>query len=161
MARRYAKVSKEDIVAINAAFFYPSDLVNTPPQGRWRAVDIYPPLFTTLRGIVVYYPLPPREIGMWRCWFFDEIEKERGASRQRTQPTLTGLHPRDTRCLEWLCREKHSLSCRLCIEIIIVLEFNNRKTKTETAEWANVWVRTRAAIPLHCRFRNMQSFWKN
>ena len=34
MARRYAKVSKGDIVAINAAFFYPSDLVNTPPQGR-------------------------------------------------------------------------------------------------------------------------------
>ena len=30
MARRFAKVSKEEIVAINeAAFFYPSDLVNT------------------------------------------------------------------------------------------------------------------------------------
>ena len=32
MARRLAKVSEEEIVAINeAAFFYPSDLVN---QGR-------------------------------------------------------------------------------------------------------------------------------
>ena len=33
MARRFAKVSEEEIVAINctinAAFFYPSDLVNT------------------------------------------------------------------------------------------------------------------------------------
>ena len=47
MARCFAKVSEEEIVAINeAAFFYPSDLVNTiqnnyPPQGQWRAVDIY------------------------------------------------------------------------------------------------------------------------
>ena len=32
MARRFAKVSEEEIVAINeAAFFYPSDLVNTKP----------------------------------------------------------------------------------------------------------------------------------
>ena len=35
MARRFAKVSEEEI---KAAFFYPSDLVNTktttPPQGR-------------------------------------------------------------------------------------------------------------------------------
>ena len=30
MARRFAKVSEEEIVTINeAAFFYPSDLVNT------------------------------------------------------------------------------------------------------------------------------------
>ena len=30
MARRFAKVSEQEIVAINeAAFFYPSDLVNT------------------------------------------------------------------------------------------------------------------------------------
>ena len=30
MARRFAKVSEEEIVAINeTAFFYPSDLVNT------------------------------------------------------------------------------------------------------------------------------------
>ena len=47
MAHRFAKVSEEEIVAINeTAFFYPSDLVNTkiktiPPQGRGRAVDIY------------------------------------------------------------------------------------------------------------------------
>ena len=39
MARRFTKVSDEEIVAINeATTFYPSDLVNTknnyPPQGR-------------------------------------------------------------------------------------------------------------------------------
>ena len=40
MAHRFAKVSEEEIVAINeTAFSYPSDLVNTkiktiPPQGR-------------------------------------------------------------------------------------------------------------------------------
>ena len=41
MARRFTKVSKEEIVAITeATFFYPSDLVNAP-QGRGRAIDIY------------------------------------------------------------------------------------------------------------------------
>ena len=39
MARRFVKVSEEEIVAINeTAFFYPSDLVNTKttisPKGR-------------------------------------------------------------------------------------------------------------------------------
>ena len=66
MARRFAKVSEEEI---EEAFFYPSDLVNTkatiPPQDRRRAVEIYldasrlgiyPPLFTSPSGdIVVYY----------------------------------------------------------------------------------------------------------
>ena len=67
----------------------------------------------------IYYPLPPHEIGMWRCWLFDEIEKERGASRQRTQSTLTGLHLRDIRCLESLCGENYlslhrdNNSCRI------------------------------------------------
>ena len=69
MARRFAKVSEEEIVAISeAAFFYQSDLVNiktTIPLGvgeeRWiftstLRVSVYihhysPPL----RGIVVYY----------------------------------------------------------------------------------------------------------
>ena len=68
MARRFAKVSEEEIVAINeAAFFYPSDLVNTKTtiplrvgEERWiytstLRVSVYihhysPPL----RGIVVY-----------------------------------------------------------------------------------------------------------
>ena len=45
MARRFAKVSEEEI---EEAFCYPSDLVNTN-NGRLTAVDIY------LRGIVVYY----------------------------------------------------------------------------------------------------------
>ena len=60
-ARRFAKVSEEEIVAINeAAFFYPSDLVG---EERWiytstLRVSVYihhhsPPL----RGIVVYYSL--------------------------------------------------------------------------------------------------------
>ena len=67
MARRFAKVSEEEIVAINeAAFFYPSDLVNTKTtiplrvdEERWiytstLSVSVYihhysPPL----RGIVV------------------------------------------------------------------------------------------------------------
>ena len=70
MARRFAKVSEEETVAINEeVFFYPSDLVNTkttiPPfrvgEERWiytstLRVSVYihhysPPL----RGIVVYY----------------------------------------------------------------------------------------------------------
>ena len=63
MARRFAKVSEEEIVAINEeAFFYPSDLVNTKttiPHGvaeeRWIYTSVYihhysPPL----RGIVVW-----------------------------------------------------------------------------------------------------------
>ena len=69
MARRFAKVSEEEIVAINkAALFCPSDLVNTKTtlplrvgEERWMytstlRVSVYihhcsPPL----RGIVVYY----------------------------------------------------------------------------------------------------------
>ena len=69
MARRFVKVSEEEIVAINeAAFFYPFDLVNTKTtislrvgEERWiytstLCVSVYihhysPPL----RGIVVYY----------------------------------------------------------------------------------------------------------
>ena len=56
MARRFAKVPEEEIVAINeTAFFYPSDLVNaktTIPlrvgEERWISrLGIYPPLFTS------------------------------------------------------------------------------------------------------------------
>ena len=67
MARRFAKVSEEEI---KTAFFYPSDLVNTKTtiplrvgEERWiytstLRVSVYihhysPPL----RGIVVYYPI--------------------------------------------------------------------------------------------------------
>ena len=43
MARRFVKVSEEEIVGINeAAFFYPPDLVNT----KTSRLGIYPPLFT-------------------------------------------------------------------------------------------------------------------
>ena len=48
MARRIAKVSEEEIVAINeAAFFYPSDLVNTKTTIP-RFASLY--ISTTPRG---------------------------------------------------------------------------------------------------------------
>ena len=62
MARRFAKVSEEEIVAINeAAFLYPCDLVNTKAtiplrvgEERWiytsSRLGIYPPLFTSPSG---------------------------------------------------------------------------------------------------------------
>ena len=73
MARRFAKVSEEEI---KTAFFYPSDLVNTKTtiplrvgEERWiytstLRVSVYihhysPPL----RGIVVYYPASHQP-----CW---------------------------------------------------------------------------------------------
>ena len=56
MARRFAKVSEEEI---EEAFFYPSDLVNTKTtiplrvgEERWIYIHHYSP---PLRGIVVYY----------------------------------------------------------------------------------------------------------
>ena len=70
MARRFAKVSEEEIImAINeAAFFYPSDLVNTKTtiphrvgEERWiytstLRVSVYIHYYSPpLRGIVVYY----------------------------------------------------------------------------------------------------------
>ena len=51
MVHCFAKVSEEEIVAINeTAFFYPSDLVNTNttiPLSVGEEWWIYPPLFTT------------------------------------------------------------------------------------------------------------------
>ena len=69
MARRFTKVSEEEIVAINeAAFFYPSDLVNTKTtiplrisEERWihpetQSVEVYIHHYSLpLRGIVAYY----------------------------------------------------------------------------------------------------------
>ena len=70
MARCFVKVSEEEIVAINeAAFFYPSDLVNAKTTIRLRVSDEERWIYTlTLRvsvyinhyspplwGIVVYY----------------------------------------------------------------------------------------------------------
>ena len=41
MARRFAKVSEEEIVTINeAAFFYPSDLVNTKTTIPLRVSEV-------------------------------------------------------------------------------------------------------------------------
>ena len=50
MARRFAKVSEEEI---EEAFFYPSDLVNTKTAIPLRVASrfgIYPPLFTSPSG---------------------------------------------------------------------------------------------------------------
>ena len=69
MVRCFAKFSEEEIVAINeAAFFYPSDLVNTKTaiplrvgEERWIytltvRVSVYIHHYSLpLRGIVVYY----------------------------------------------------------------------------------------------------------
>ena len=74
MARRFAKVSEEEIVAINeVAFFNPSDLVNTKTtiplrvgEERWiytstLCVSLYIHHYSTpLRGIVAYYTLSPQ-----------------------------------------------------------------------------------------------------
>ena len=60
MARRFAKVSEEEIVAINeTAFFYPSDLVNTKTTitlrvGEERWIYIYLSVY-----IHHYSPRPP------------------------------------------------------------------------------------------------------
>ena len=61
MARRLAKVSEEEIVAINeAAFFYPSDLVNTKttiPLGVSEERWIYN---STLRvSVYIHHSSPP------------------------------------------------------------------------------------------------------
>ena len=69
MAGCFVKVSEEEIVAIKeAAFFYPSDLVNTKTttpvrvgEGRWIYIStlrvlVYIHRYSRfLRGIVVYY----------------------------------------------------------------------------------------------------------
>ena len=74
MARRFAKVSEEEIVAINeAAFFYPSDLVNTKTtiplrvcEERWIYTSTLPDsvyihhFSPPLRRIVVYYLVSKR-----------------------------------------------------------------------------------------------------
>ena len=69
MVRRFAKVSEEEIVAINeAAFFYPFDLVNTKTtiplrvgeEGWIHTLTLHVSAYIhhyspPLRGIVVYY----------------------------------------------------------------------------------------------------------
>ena len=59
MARRFAKVSEEEI---EESFFYPSDLVNINGEELWiytstLHVSVYIHHYSpSLRGIVVYYP---------------------------------------------------------------------------------------------------------
>ena len=65
MARRFAKVSEEEIVAINeAAFFHPSDLVNAKTTFRLRVGEERWIYTSTLRVSVCihHYSLPLRGI---------------------------------------------------------------------------------------------------
>ena len=77
MARRFAKVSEEEI---EEAFFYPSDLVNNnyPPQGRWRAVDIY--VDTSRLGIYMLWfkLISPWFNGFWTGFNFIAIVPDYG-----------------------------------------------------------------------------------
>ena len=61
MARLFAKVSEEEIVAINeAAFFYPSDLVNTKTTIPLRVGEERWIYTSTLRVYIHYYSPPFR-----------------------------------------------------------------------------------------------------
>ena len=67
MARRFAKVSEEEI---EEAYFYPSDLVNTKTtiplrvgDERWIYTKYIHRFSPPLRGIVVYYTTIPRRGG--------------------------------------------------------------------------------------------------
>ena len=63
MARRFAKVSEEEMVVINeGSFFYPSDLVNTKTtsplrvgEERWIYTSMFRVSVYTLRRVVVYH----------------------------------------------------------------------------------------------------------
>ena len=61
MARRLAKVSKEEIVAINeATFFYPSDLLNTKKIIRLRVGEERCIYTSTLRvSVYIHHYSPP------------------------------------------------------------------------------------------------------
>ena len=61
MARRFAKVSEEEIVAINeAAFFYPSDLVNTKTTIPLRVGEERWIYTSTLRvSVYIHHYSPP------------------------------------------------------------------------------------------------------
>ena len=62
MARRFAKVSEEEIVAINeAAFFHPSDSINTKTTFPFRVGEERWIYTSTLRVSVYihHYPPPP------------------------------------------------------------------------------------------------------
>ena len=61
MARRFAKVSEEEIVAINeGAFFYPSDLVNTKTTIRLRIGEEWWRYTSTLRvSVCIHHYSPP------------------------------------------------------------------------------------------------------
>ena len=65
MARRFAKVSEEEIVAINeAAFFYPSDLVNTKITIPLRVGEEWWIYTSTLRVSVYIHHCSPSVRGI-------------------------------------------------------------------------------------------------
>ena len=84
MTRRFAKVSEEEIAAINeTTFSYPSDLVNTKTtiplrvgEERWiytstLRVSVYIHHYSSpLRGIVVYYSKGQVLLKFYICIFF-------------------------------------------------------------------------------------------
>ena len=83
MARRFAKVSEEEI---KTTFFYPSDLVNTKTtiplrvgEERWiytstLRVSVYIHYYSPpLRGIVVYYQPEARDSYNYACTVHQEI----------------------------------------------------------------------------------------
>ena len=69
MARHFAKVSEEEIVAINeAAFFYPSDLVNTKtttPLGVGEERWLY--TFMLRVSVYIHHYSPPLQLHLYRC----------------------------------------------------------------------------------------------
>ena len=73
MVRRFAKVSEEEIVAINeAAFSYPSDLVNTKTTIPLRVGEewwIYAPTPRVSALCIHHYSPPLRRIVVFSCNF--------------------------------------------------------------------------------------------
>ena len=72
MVHCFVKVSEEEIVAINeAAFFYPSDLVNTfkqlSPSGSVKSVRYIPRRFVSRYNISTTFHLPFRGIVKYDC----------------------------------------------------------------------------------------------
>ena len=72
MARRFAKISEEEIVAINeATFFYPSDLVNTKtiiPSGSVKSGGYIPQSFASRYNYILHYSPPLRGIVVYYSW---------------------------------------------------------------------------------------------
>ena len=74
MARRFAKVSEEEIVAINeGAFFHPSDSVNTKTTIPLRVGEEWWIYTSTLRVSVYIHHYSPPLRGIVVYYFQDEL----------------------------------------------------------------------------------------